>query len=596
MKPKAKYTKAAAQPMQVNVEGVLMILASAIYAMGKEVAFREFLQNAHDALTALALLKSGFRGKVSVEVVCNADGSMTVVFGDNGIGLTAEEVQSVLSTVALGMKCQEGLATGESPFVGRFGIGILSGFLVSPEITVISRHALKLDEPAVRWTGRKDGLCQTEILEDTQIEPGTRVFLRLDPETARAFPPEVIFELLQKYGRYLPHPIEFQCQGQSRMVNEVPVWDRNLDQAEMVKEGEEIFGEAFVGAFPFSHQDSGSKGIAFIKAEPMHPTSVSLHTVFIKRMLITDEAAKLHPAGAPFLTLLMNSTHLQPNAGRDSLMETDPLIPALRDHLSQALLEYLIGLRGTEPERLKLLVLRQHRCLTHLAESDVGFVPLLIEALEVETTLGRMPMAKILQRHAHEVRYTQEDEDYLRLEGRARIEGDCIVRTRTDVEHRLIRAVRGTLGDRLRPITSREYLSNLTRVGDSLSRRELHIQEAIGEILRQENCSGGFYDGDDPDELGRLDMDEDESLTRLLRSRMDGENAAMKTLQLNRENPLVSQLVNGGTDSDGLRNWVRILYQVTLLQAREHPTRRENRHFSGALLNAFTAGTLNPIN
>jgi HSP90 family molecular chaperone len=61
---------------------------------------------------------------------------------------------------------------------------------------------------------------------------------------------------------------------------------------------------------------------------------------------------------------------------------------------------------------------------------------------------------------------------------------------------------------------------------------------------------------------------------------------------LNRQHAIISQLVDGAADPELVRTWVRILYQLALLEAREVPTAAETRRFNRSLGNAFTASSL----
>ncbi|HCN27727.1 MAG TPA: hypothetical protein DIT64_02865 [Verrucomicrobiales bacterium] len=576
----------------VHLGGTLSILSEAIYTAGPEVFVRELMQNGCDAITGRVLADPGFMdGAVSLDVVTGRDGSLTLIAEDNGIGLTLEESRRALSTIAFSSKRPDQGGADDSPYVGRFGIGLLSGFLVADEITVISRRAGG-GHPAVHWTGRIDGTFTTQPV-DGVTSTGTRVFLRLRPEAAREFTAEAIFEIAQKYGRYLPHPVTFRHDEHARLVtDEQPIWEREMDMADLLELGHEIFEVPMLSAYPFESAEAGAKGIAFIQAEPCHATAESTHVIFIKNMLVSERALDLEPPKAPFLRLIMNSDRLRPNAGRDAVMAGDPRLPALRGDIEAAFKEHLARLHREQPALCAAIVTLQYRCLGELAARDHAYLRHLIDHLPVETTLGRMTLGQIFKRHAGTLEYVTETTEFQRVQARARAEGGCIARVETEPAHRLMELVgKASKGMKVRRITASEYLARFTKSAGAPSQREQLMLELAEEELRPENCRGVFYDTDEPDEITRLDMGADESLERLL-SVDSGDGSAAKKLLLNRGHPLISQMIDGAADAALLRVWIRVLYQFALLEAREVPTAAETRRFSRAIGNAFTASSL----
>jgi hypothetical protein len=89
-------------------------------------------------------------------------------------------------------------------------------------------------------------------------------------------------------------------------------------------------------------------------------------------------------------------------------------------------------------------------------------------------------------------------------------------------------------------------------------------------------------------------MGAEESLERLLSAEF-GEEAASKRLLLNRLHPVVSQMIDGAADAGLLRAWLRMIYHIALLEAREVPIAAETRRFSRSFGNVFAAATLGPL-
>jgi molecular chaperone HtpG len=576
---------------QVEFAGILPILSESIYTAGPEVFVRELMQNGHDAITARVLEEPGFSGgRIAIEVSPADDGGQSVMIEDNGVGLTLDECRRALSTIAFSTKRMETGSNDASPFVGRFGIGLLSGFLVADEITVISRRA-GADE-TVLWKGCIDGTYSVRIAAEAMAEPGTRVYLRLRPEASIEFDAGEIFEIARKYGRYLPHPIDFRSPHRSALVNdEEPLWAEADGGWELLERGGEIFEVPMLSAFVFESKGAGAKGVAFIQAESCHPTAESVHVAFIKNMLVSDRALDLEPPKAPFLRLVVNSDLLRPNAGRDAVMANDPRLPQLRRDVELALKVHLEALRREQPALCAEVIVGQFRCFGELAAKDGFYLPFLVDFLPVETTLGLMTLSEAFRRHSNRIEYVTDGTEFQRILAKARGEGDCIARVETEAAHRLMELIGSASGSRkVQRIFADEYLARFAHHAGDPSARERLLLELLEKELAPENCVGSFYETDEPNETARLEMGTKESLERYLLS--DTNSGASKHLLLNRQHAIISQLVDGAADPELVRTWVRILYQLALLEAREVPTAAETRRFNRSLGNAFTASSL----
>lgn len=118
---------------QVDLRGVVDLLAHHLYSTPR-VYVRELLQNAVDAIHARRLIEPDVQGEVRITPT------------DDG--------EKFLATIGRTSKRGE-LDLPRSDFLGQFGVGILSCFVVSSEIEIVSRRST--GEPPVEWVGREDG-------------------------------------------------------------------------------------------------------------------------------------------------------------------------------------------------------------------------------------------------------------------------------------------------------------------------------------------------------------------------------------------------------------------------------------------------------
>ena len=126
---------------QVNLSGVLKVLSDSLYSSW-EVFLRELIQNANDALTARKLLGDNFTPSIDIEFFDN-EKEKVFILKDNGIGLTEAEMNEFLSRIGSSSKSSAAdlINDSDDSFIGQFGIGLLSCFMVSDNIEVTSTSA-----------------------------------------------------------------------------------------------------------------------------------------------------------------------------------------------------------------------------------------------------------------------------------------------------------------------------------------------------------------------------------------------------------------------------------------------------------------------
>jgi molecular chaperone HtpG len=120
---------------KVNLGGVLDVLSNHLYSSEK-VFLRELLQNSCDAIAARNLFDPDHKGTIRIEVI--NDEENILIIEDNGIGLKEEEVVEFLSSVGSSTK-RDYFTSNRDHFIGQFGIGLLSCFMICDEIVLITK-------------------------------------------------------------------------------------------------------------------------------------------------------------------------------------------------------------------------------------------------------------------------------------------------------------------------------------------------------------------------------------------------------------------------------------------------------------------------
>ena len=199
--------------INVSVENIFPLIKKFLYS-DHEIFLRELISNATDATLKLKHLTSIGEAKVEygnpvIEVKVDKD-NKTLHISDQGIGMTAEEVEKYINQIAFS-GAEEFLAkykdtAKDSGVIGHFGLGFYSAFMVANEVEIITKSYS--DAPAVRWVC--DGSPEFSLEEtDLRSERGTEIILHLNDESLEFLEEYRIEQLLRKYNKFMPVPIKF---------------------------------------------------------------------------------------------------------------------------------------------------------------------------------------------------------------------------------------------------------------------------------------------------------------------------------------------------------------------------------------------------
>ena len=166
--------------ISIHAQNIMPIIKRWLYS-DKDIFIREMVSNGCDAITKQKMLSPGAEEDWRVTVTLDAEkGELT--FSDNGIGMTAEEVEKYINQVAFSgaeefLKNYEGDEKGG--IIGHFGLGFYSAFMVADRVTIETLSGTEGASP-VRWTS-EDGMAFT--MEDgSRTQRGTDVILHISEE------------------------------------------------------------------------------------------------------------------------------------------------------------------------------------------------------------------------------------------------------------------------------------------------------------------------------------------------------------------------------------------------------------------------------
>lgn len=413
---------------QVNLAGMIDILSNHLYDE-KDVYIRELLQNATDAIRARKKIDSTLEGKIHASLTGD-NNEKTLIVEDNGIGLTEDEVHAFLATIANSSKGEKNF-DGESSndFIGRFGIGLLSCFIVSDEIVMISTS--QKDGGTTEWRGKADGTYSVRKIETDTREPGTQVYLRLragledHPECEDV---EYLINTLKKYGSSLESNIIVEMNGLEEEINS---WTKQfsdketlstLSREQIIQYGEYILGTHFQDYFLIENESGRTFGIAYMIPHAVQMNAIRKNTVFLNKMFVTSEANNILPDWSFFAKCVIWTDELQPVASREAFYKNERLT-SVASELGVALKK---GIETLPEEALMKLLATHYLGFKALASEDAPFLKLIYPYLPVRTLNGEEKLGDIIAKN-DVIYYTYSVDDFRQIKDIARSSGMTLI-------------------------------------------------------------------------------------------------------------------------------------------------------------------------
>lgn len=503
-----------ATAFQVDLRGVVDLLARHLYSSPR-VYLRELLQNGVDAITARAGLE-GPQAPARILLRPLPDGGLEV--HDSGVGLTRDEARELLATIGRSSKRDVELGTGREEFLGQFGIGLLSAFMVADEIELVSRSARRTasgDAPApVRWRGRADGTYELiELSPDdpaAPAEPGSVVRLHPRRDTEHWLAPESVVALAQDFGSLLPVELLVETRlddgpGVRTPTGDAPVAVRRLSGEDLPWRAAHptpasrdaalaAYAERTLGFTPLARIDldlplAGLTGVAYVLPAAVAPTTTSRHRVYLKRMLLGSAVDDLLPPWAFFVRCVLDASVLRPTASREGLYEDEVLL-ATRDALGAQVRRWLLETLATDSVLARRFLETHHLAVRALALTDDEMLDVAARVLPFETAAGSTTLADLAADHPDgRLLYTASVEEFRRIAPVAAAQGLAVVNGGYVYDADLLERVAARFPRwRLSPVSAADVAHVLTEVEPL---RELEVADALASLddaLAEQDC------------------------------------------------------------------------------------------------------------
>jgi molecular chaperone HtpG len=364
--------------INVQTENIFPIIKKFLYS-DHEIFLRELISNAVDATQKLKTLSSlgkyhGDMDDLTIEVLLDKK-KKTLTVRDKGIGMTSEEVDKYINQIAFSSaeefvkKFKTKSEAELNALIGHFGLGFYSSFMVSDKVEIFSKTYKKGGETkAVRW--ECDGSPEYTMEESDRKERGTEVVLHISDESKEYLEEYRILEMLKKYCKFLPVPIQFgtekhweKVEGEKdadgkdkeieterpRIINNTnPLWKQKP-----VDLKDEDYKKFYRELYPYNFDDPlfqvhlnvdypfNLTGILYFpKVKKSFEVQKDKIQLYCNQVFVTDSVEGIVP---DFLTMLhgvLDSPDIPLNVSR-SYLQSDPNVKKISNHITKKVADKL---------------------------------------------------------------------------------------------------------------------------------------------------------------------------------------------------------------------------------------------------------------
>jgi molecular chaperone HtpG len=611
----------AVRPFKAEVSQLLKLLVNSLYS-NPEVFVRELISNSSDALDKLRfeslskpeLLPSDTA--LAIRIIPEPDKS-TLTFSDNGIGMSAQELEENLGTLARSGTRQfvEALEhareTGEKPqLIGQFGVGFYSAFLVADRVEVVSRAAGSAE--AFRWTS--DAKESFSISPAEREEQGTTVVLHVKPESKEYLETFRLRQLVERYSDYIPHPIELKKSSKEdrKGKEDEPEGGAEFERVNQAsalwrRPQKELTREQYVGFYkhltrdweePIAYRHFKVEGtqmfyaLLFLPKRPPFDLydAESKHGVrlHVKRVFVMDDCSDLVPRYLRFVRGVVDSEDLPLNVSREMLQDSSA-VRVIKKQLTNHTLTLLEELRKDDAEAYNGFWASYGTVLKeglHFAESERNRIAKLVQYQSsgaegwttFEAYVSRMkpeqkaiyyaagasrqliesgPHLEGLRKRGYEVLYMTDPIDPFAISTLNEFEGKPIVNAMTESLN---------LDD---PSESGEKSEETKEAEASAAERAsllAFMKTVLGDKVSEVRASKRLTDS--PTCLVIADGGMAPHIEQMLRARKMDVPVVKRILEVNTAHPVVKNLdlvFQAAKESEDVRSWIRTLYDQALI-------------------------------
>ena len=358
--------------LSINSENIFPIIKKWMYS-DHDIFVREVISNGCDAITKLKKLvmmgeyQMPDDYKASIQVVVNSE-EKTLKFIDNGLGMTAEEVEEYITQIAFSGATQflekYKDKTTEDDMIGHFGLGFYSTFMVADEVH-IDTLSYKEGATPVHWTC--DGGTEYDMEDGTKETVGTEITLFLNEDCLEFANEYRVREVIEKYCSFMPVPIylvnenaevkEDEEAKEPEALNDTqPLWAKHPNECEkddyinfyrkvFMDYKEPLFWIHLNMDYPFN-----LKGILYFpKINTEYDSVEGTIKLYNNQVFIADNIKEVIPEFLMVLKGVIDCPDLPLNVSRSAL-QNDGFVNKISEYISKKVADKLSGMCKTDKE------------------------------------------------------------------------------------------------------------------------------------------------------------------------------------------------------------------------------------------------------
>jgi molecular chaperone HtpG len=360
--------------ISIHTENIFPIIKKFLYS-DNEIFLRELVANAVDATQKIKRLSSlgeynGDLGDLRVSVAFD-EKKKTITISDNGLGMTAEEIKKYINQVAFSgatefvEKFKD--AKDANEIIGKFGLGFYSAFMVADQVEIQTLSFKDASEPA-RWVC--DGSTEFEISPGSRTNRGTDIILHINKESKEFLDKAKLAEILDKYCKFLPIPVQFGTKSESipdgedkdgkpqyksvevdNIINNTsPIWTKSPSELK-----DEDYLAFYKELYPFSEDPlfwihlnvdypfNLTGVLYFPKVKNEFEIQRNKIKLFSRQVFITDEVKDVVPEFLMLLHGIIDSPDIPLNVSR-SFLQADSAVKKINSYITKKVADKLASL------------------------------------------------------------------------------------------------------------------------------------------------------------------------------------------------------------------------------------------------------------
>jgi len=333
----------------IHTENIFPIIKKAVYS-DHEIFIRELISNSVDAIKKrkMAAFAGDCVAAEDEQIKISIDREKkTLTISDNGIGMNSDEIKKYINQVAFS-SAEEFLEKYKQPddgFIGHFGLGFYSSFMVAEEVEIITKSAIN-DSQAIKW--KCNGSPKYSLNESDRDEIGTDIVLHLMEEEIEYIEPTRIKGLIKKYCDFMPIEISLEEETINKMN---PPWRENKqnlkdeDYIELYKylypfQGEPLLWVHLNTDYPYNLQGI----LYFPKISGRADWESGEIKLFCNQVFVSDSIKEIVPRYLLPLRGVIDSPDIPLNVSRSAL-QSDRRVKSIGNFISKKLADKLKTLK-----------------------------------------------------------------------------------------------------------------------------------------------------------------------------------------------------------------------------------------------------------